>query len=151
MSPLVCLFALGVSVYLTISHFQPGSLSCPFGGATHGAINCAKVTTSPESYVFGIPVAILGLAFYVVMTALCLPAAWRSAHRYIAPARLAAAITGVGMVCYLLYAELYEIHAICIWCTTVHVLTFVLFVIVVTGWEQARGPYWDALDAAETA
>ena len=43
-----------------------------------GAINCEKVTTSPQSYVFGIPVAMLGLVFFVPMLVLCLPAAWRS-------------------------------------------------------------------------
>lgn len=149
-TPLLCVLALGVSTYLTIAHFQPASLSCPLGG-THGVVDCQKVTTSPESYILGIPVAILGLAFYVPMLALCLPAAWRSAHRYVAPARLTAAITGVGMVCYLVYAELYEIHAICIWCTAVHVLTFLLFVVIVTGWDQARAPYLLAEDAQDAA
>ena len=51
------------------------TLSCPAGG---GAINCEKVTTSPQSIVFGIPVAVLGLVYFVAMLVLCLPAAWRS-------------------------------------------------------------------------
>ncbi len=146
-TPLLCVLALGVSTYLTVAHFQPGSLSCPLG-STHGAVDCQKVTTSPQSFIFGIPVAILGLVYFVPMLALCLPAAWRSANRYVAPARLAGAVVGIAMVCYLVYAELYEIHAICIWCTTVHALTFLVFVAVVTGWDQARAPYLLAGEAA---
>ena len=35
------------------------------------------------------------------------------------------------MVIYLVYAELFEIDAICLWCSVVHVITFALFVAVV--------------------
>ena len=35
------------------------------------------------------------------------------------------------MVFYLLYAELFSIKAICLWCTAVHAITLLLFVLVV--------------------
>lgn len=146
LTTLVCVLATGISTYLTIAHFDSSSLTCPLGTA-HGAIDCAKVTTSPQSFVFGIPVAILGLVFFVPMLALCLPVAWRSANRFVAPLRLVASIVSIGFVFYLVHAELFVIHAICIWCTTVHVLTFVVFVAVVTGWDEAREPYRLRLDA----
>jgi uncharacterized membrane protein len=127
---LLSLMGLGVSIYLTITHFDSHiALSCPAGG---GAINCTKVTTSPQSYVFGIPVATLGLAYFLPMIALSLPKAWRSADRRIHLARLVLSVVGVGMIVYLVIAELFIIKAICLWCTSVHVLTFVLFVIIVT-------------------
>ena len=44
-----------------------------------GLVNCTKVTTSPQSYVFGIPVAVLGLAFYVFAAAIMSPWAWQAA------------------------------------------------------------------------
>jgi uncharacterized membrane protein len=119
---------LGVATYLTITHFDKVALVC----SDSGAINCAKVTTSPQSYVFGIPVAILGLGFFVPMILLCLPAAWRSQDRRIHLARLILSITGVGMIIYLIIAELFIIKAICLWCSSVHLITFVLFVIIVT-------------------
>lgn len=141
---LVCLVGLGVSIYLTVAHYTATPLAaCP----ENSAINCAKVTSSPESIVFGIPVAVLGLVFFVPMLALCLPAAWRSANRYVAPLRLAAVVVSIGFVFYLVHAELYVIHAICLWCTSVHLLTFVLFVLVVTGWDEAREPYRSSLSA----
>jgi uncharacterized membrane protein len=125
---LLAAFGLGVSVYLTITHFDKVALVC----SDNGAINCAKVTTSPQSVIFGIPVAMLGLAYFVPMLLLCLPAAWRSTDRRVHLARLALAVVGVGMILYLLIAELFIIKAICLWCSSVHVATFLLFVIIVT-------------------
>ncbi|HJY71365.1 MAG TPA: vitamin K epoxide reductase family protein [Streptosporangiaceae bacterium] len=120
------LAGLGVSIYLTIAHFTDKPLA---GCAESGAINCTKVTTSPQSYVFGIPVAVLGLAFFVAAVALMSPWAWRLARREVALIRLASLVVGVGFVIYLLYAELFIVGAICLYCTSVHVITFLLFVL----------------------
>jgi uncharacterized membrane protein len=125
---LLSLFGLGVSIYLTFTHFSPHSLVC----VQNATFNCEKVTTSPQSEVFGIPVAMLGLFYFVPMIALCLPVAWRSADRRIHLARLILSITGVGMILYLLIAELFIIKAICLWCSSVHIATFLLFVIIAT-------------------
>ena len=121
----LALAGLGVSIYLTIAHFTESTLAgC---SETSGLVNCTKVTTSAQSYVFGIPVAVLGLAFYVVVVALMSPWAWRSARREVHLIRLASLVAGVGFVLYLLYAELFMIGSICLYCTSVHVITFVLF------------------------
>ncbi len=119
---------LGVSTYLTITHFDKIAPVC----TNSGTINCEKVTTSPQSEILGIPVAVLGLAFFVPMIALCLPAAWRSVDRRIHLARLVLSSVGVGMILYLIIAELFVIKAICLWCSSVHLITFILFVIIVT-------------------
>ena len=94
-------------------------------------MNCTKVTTSPQSYVFGIPVAVLGLAFYVFAVVIMSPWAWRWARREIYLVRLAAMVVGIGFVLYLLYAELFIIGSICLYCTSVHAITFLLFAITV--------------------
>jgi uncharacterized membrane protein len=120
------LAGLGVSIYLTIAHFTDKPL---VGCAEGSAINCTKVTTSPQSYVFGIPVAVLGLAFFVAAVALMSPWAWRRARREVALLRIASLVVGIGFVLYLLYAELFMIRAICLYCTSVHVISFLLFVL----------------------
>jgi uncharacterized membrane protein len=131
---------LGVSIYLTITHFAPAALVC----SANGLVNCAKVTTSPQSYVFGIPVAILGLGFFVAMTVVNLPAAWHTADRRVHLLRLAMSVVGMGFVLYLVAAELVIIGNICLWCTSVHAITFLLFVLLVTtvpqmvGWAPAE-------------
>lgn len=126
----LALAGLGMSIYLTIAHYTTAvTLACP----NTGTINCQKVTTSPESNVFGIPVAVLGLAFYLFLVAIMNPFAWRSARREVALVRLASLVAGIGFVIYLIYAELFEIGNICLECTSVHVITFVLFVLTVLG------------------
>ena len=44
--------------------------------------------------------------------------------------RLAAVSAGAVFVLYLVWAELFRIDAICLWCTVVHVVTVLLFGIV---------------------
>jgi len=126
------LAGFGVSFYLTVEHFSGGILQCP----STGIINCTKVTTSPQSEVFGVlPVALLGLIFFAAVVLVNLPPFWQRydrVGRLITYGRLALAVGGMGMVLYLLYTELFTIKAICLWCTSVHVVTFLLFVLVVT-------------------
>ena len=125
----VSVAGFAVSLYLTVEHFRGAPLSCP---AT-GVINCVKVTTSGESYFLGIPVALLGLLFWTALVAVDLPPLWRAAEPWrtrLAWLRLLMSAGGMCFVLWLLAAELFIIKAICLWCTAVHVLTFVLFVLV---------------------
>jgi uncharacterized membrane protein len=59
------------------------------------------------------------------------PWAWRAARREIHLVRIASLVAGIGFVLYLLYAELFVIGSICLYCTSVHAITFVLFVLTV--------------------
>jgi uncharacterized membrane protein len=125
---IITIAASAVAVYLTIAHYtSPDVLAC----ASTGVLNCERVTTSAQSELFGVPVALLGLGWSLAMCALCSPWAWRSAAPWIRTARLAGAVAGMAFVLWLVYAELFAIRAICLWCTVVHVLAFALFVIVV--------------------
>lgn len=122
---------LATSVYLTWVHYtEPTTLSCP----DTGVINCTKVTTSPESMIFGvIPVAVTGIVFFTVMAVLSSPMAWSADSPWLDRLRVAGAVGGIGMVLYLVYVEVVQVKAICLWCTAVHVLAFVLFVGVLAG------------------
>jgi uncharacterized membrane protein len=134
---ILSLIGLGVSIYLTYEHFTSNTLA---GCAESGTVNCTKVTTSAQSVVFGIfPVAVLGLAFFVFMVAANSPLGWqwnRPAFRWL---RLGSVVVGIGFVLYLVYAELFQIQAICLYCTSVHIITFLLFVLIVfdTTFRQA--------------
>jgi uncharacterized membrane protein len=121
---------LAISSYLTIEHYSGSpALACP----ENAAINCAKVTTSTWSRLGGIPVAVLGLVYFAVMTLLVVPSAWR--RHLLDPVRVAGAAAGMAMVIYLLWAELFRVGAICLWCTAVHVCTLGLFVTIL--WHTA--------------
>ena len=124
----LCLAGLGVATYLTIEHFNTSlQLACP----DTGRINCQKVTTSQYSRVAGIPVAVLGVVYFVVALALFLPRAWRSPSPTLRLARLGWLGIGLVTVLYLVWAEFFGVSAICLWCTSVHVITFLLFVLAV--------------------
>lgn len=62
----------------------------------------------------------------------CLPALWRSTDRRVHLARLLLSIVGIGMIIYLFIEELFIIQALCVWCSVVHFVGFLLFAIIVT-------------------
>lgn len=115
-SLVVALTGLAVSAYLTVEHFSSAAtLACP----ESARINCQKVTTSHWSHLGPIPVAVLGLVFFAVMSVLCVPPLWR--RRALDPLRVAGAVLGVLTALVLVWIELFRIDAICLWCTAVHI------------------------------
>lgn len=133
---LLSLLGLADSVYLTILELD--SSIQPFCSST-GTVDCGAVLTSVESKLFGIiPVAYLGLAYFVVMLVVNSPWGWRSSQRRLSQtpltvgrARLGLVIAGMIFVLWLVYAELIDIGHICVYCTGVHVITFLLFCLLV--------------------
>jgi uncharacterized membrane protein len=129
-STIICAIALADSAYLTYIHYtNPAGLAC----STHGFINCTAVTTSIYSHPFGVPVAVAGLAWSFAMLLLCSPWGWRASSRWVSPVRLAGSVAGVGMVFYLLYVELFSLGHLCEYCTVVHLMTILLFIVVAFG------------------
>jgi uncharacterized membrane protein len=124
------LIGIADATYLTIAHYTAKVvLACP----DTGFINCAKVTTSIYSEIHGVPVALLGLLFFIGMFILQLPVLWRSKLKIISNIRLAYSVVGMLTVFWLLYVEFHKLHSICLYCTGVHILTFCLFVTTIIG------------------
>jgi uncharacterized membrane protein len=142
------LAGIAVSAYLTYAHYtSPTVLAC----SDKGLVNCAKVTTSSYSRIVGLPVSVLGVAYFMVMAVLCSPWAWRARHRGLRALRVLAALSGVVMVVWLVYAELFRLDAICIYCTAVHVITALLFVTVAFGTAATGPPLEDEVEDREGA
>ncbi len=121
---------IAVSTDLTIAHYTtPALLACP----ETGVINCAKVTTSSYATLFGVPLALLGLLFFVAMLVAQLPPMWRITKPLVKWGRLAFASSGLLFIFYLLYVELFRLNAICLYCTAVHILTVALFILTAVG------------------
>jgi uncharacterized membrane protein len=115
------------SAYQTYTHFTGTGLA----GCSATGDPCVLVQNSSYAHVLGIPVAVLGVAFYVFMVAICSPPAWRSRLAAIRWIRLASVVTGMIFVLYLVYAELIGVGRICPYCTSVHIITFLLFTLIV--------------------
>jgi uncharacterized membrane protein len=130
----LAIIALAAAAYLTYQHYTQGKSF--LGCSGKGFINCEAVTTSAESHLLGIPVALLGLLFYIFLVPVMSPWGWRLTGsslvaRWLPTVRLVSICVGICMVIYLLYAELFMIRNICLYCTSVHIMTFLLFVFTV--------------------
>lgn len=127
----LCLVGVLISAYLTYEHFTASTtLAC----SDSGTVNCYKVTTSPWSVIAGVPVAAAGLAFFLAMALLCAPTRWA---RDTALLRLVGVVAGMVMVLWLVYVEIFEVDAICLWCTGVHVVTLLLLVTILW-WRESE-------------
>ena len=116
---------LGVSLYLTISHYSDAEVACAFGES------CDRVTSSAYATLFGVPVALLGALNYGGLATLILVDA-------IGPAELrpnvrlgAVVLTAAGLVfsVYLTLAAATDIGALCPWCLTSLASTTALFAV----------------------
>ncbi len=139
-SPLsIAIFVLSVvgvlvSAYLTYAHYTEATvLACP----ETGIINCAKVTTSAQSHFLGMPVAVLGLVFYIAFAGVNFPTLARS--RRLDALRFAMSGGSVLFILWLIYAELVLINNICLWCSVVHFVTLVIFFANVYRFTTERG------------
>ena len=103
----------------------------------YGCDRLQKVLTSPQSVFLGIPVPVYGLVFFIAMLVICLPRFWHTSTWWVPWLRLVMAAVGILFALRLIYEELFEIRSLCLWCTSAHVLSFAMFVIIVTGWEDA--------------
>jgi vitamin-K-epoxide reductase (warfarin-sensitive) len=104
---LVVLAALGiiVSALALREHYRTeGDSPC----SINERWDCGIVNHSPYAMLAGIPVAIFGIAGYLLMAAL----AWRRAYRFV----LAAALAGLAYSLYLAHIESAVLGVWCIYC-----------------------------------
>ncbi len=120
------------SAYLSWEHFLGG---IPLCGPNDG---CSLVLTSQYAEWFGVPTAVLGLVFYLVVVALGI-GYWRSGRLLVL--RLLTALTGLGFLVSLsfVYLQLSVIRAVCIYCMLSAGSATALFILSGLGLYFARG------------
>jgi len=133
------LIGLGISIYLTVDHYRGVAPVCTIGGA----FDCAKVTSSAWSVIPGtsIPITIPGMLWFVVSGGFAAAMLWYLAREQREPPRLRLwfvlwAGAGLVFVLYLVYAEIVQLRTLCAWCTGVHVLTLVIFLLALRLWQD---------------
>ncbi|WP_329407921.1 vitamin K epoxide reductase family protein [Streptomyces sp. NBC_00704] len=91
-------------------------------------ISCGSVMESKQAAVFGFPNPMLGLVTYgiVVCVAMSLLAGARFPRWYWLTFN-AGTLFGVGFVTWLQYQSLYNINALCLWCSLAWVATITMF------------------------
>lgn len=114
-----------VAGLLTVSHWTGRPLVCGESGG------CEAVAAHSSSVWFGLPVAVYGLAAYLVLAALALVRAMVPDPSAGVAAKLGFGISGAGTMAslYLTYVSVFVIGAVCPWCLAsagIMVVTFVL-------------------------
>ena len=123
---------IGASGYLTYSHYADSPAECA------GVGSCDLVQTSEYADILGVPVALLGLGFFVSLAALALARLVLGGERlpWAQPAAFSMALAGLAFVTYLTYIELFVLEAICPWCVATAAVTAAVF--AVTAREAVR-------------
>ncbi len=116
----LAVIGLLIAAYLAGTRLSGGLPVC---GPLHG---CETVALSSYSELFGIPVALFGCGYSIVLVGLSLTW-WRRADRWALLGLYGLGLLGVLFVAYLTYLELFVIGAICVWCAG-YALT------IVSGW-----------------
>jgi uncharacterized membrane protein len=129
---------IAISVYLTVVHYAAVPLVC----TTTGIISCERVLTSPYSVIAGtgLPTSAAGIIWFSVSTGLALTQlSGRRSPRLVRWHMLWSAI-GLATVIYLVFLEIVQLGAICIWCSSAHALVITTFLIALTRSQTATAP-----------
>jgi uncharacterized membrane protein len=76
------------------------------------------------------PVAVLGLCGYVVLCVLNSPWGWHLKNYWLHVARFVIVLGSMAFVLWLVAAELLIVKSICLYCTGVHIVTFLLLIVM---------------------
>lgn len=117
----LALVGAAIAGYLSWTRLTDHSIMCPTTG-------CGTVQRSEYSTLAGLPVAYLGFLGYLAIAA--------SAPRRRANALLV--VFAAGFATYLLVAQLFFIHAVCVWCVGSDAVAYSL--LVVTALRLYAGP-----------
>lgn len=125
---------LAISIYLTVVHFSTILLACP----ANGVVNCEQVLSSPYGVIAGtgIPTSAAGIVWFGVSALLA--AGLLAGRQGLARIQLAWSALGLLTVLLLLYIEIVQLGAVCIWCSAAHLLVLLIFLIALTDRHEVR-------------
>ena len=130
---LLAVAGIGTSAYLTYSHYADDPTVCA------GIGSCEFVQTSKYSEIAGVPVALMGLIYFIFMVCLCVTRLLRgdSVDTWVRPVAFTMTLGSSFFVSYLTYVELFVIDAICVWCVATASITIACLAVIV--WIVASG------------
>jgi uncharacterized membrane protein len=129
---LLALAGLGIATYLLAARVLGEAPAC---GPVKG---CETVAASEYATIAGVPVALFGVLFSIVLLGACL-VWWRFADRRALYAAYGLGLAGIIAVLFLTYLEIFVIEAICVWCVS-YALTMLV------GWLGVAVVAWRTSD-----
>jgi len=124
------LFGLGAALEVFFTYYLLGQ-SLP-GCQPGGFLDCARVLGSTYSQIFGIPLELFAAAYFIINLGLVYLIAFGSdgVFRRAINAIFIWRFLGLMIVPYLVFVELFIIHALCIYCTMMHIAIVADFIII---------------------
>ncbi|MDP2933241.1 MAG: vitamin K epoxide reductase family protein [bacterium] len=116
------LLGLVDAVYLTYSSLRGGELTCPLTGG------CDIVTTSSYSHIAGVPIALMGVLYYLsvfVLALLIVRTKDTKGFRFIFYLSSLAFLFSL----YLAYIQFFVLHTLCQYCLTSVVVSTLIFIV----------------------
>jgi uncharacterized membrane protein len=132
---LAALGGLAISIYLTVVHYAAIPLVC----TTTGIVSCERVLGSPYSVIAGsgLPTSAAGIAWFAVSGVLAVLQLGHPRSPGLVRWHLVWSVAGLGTVIFLVFVEIVQLGAICIWCTSAHALVVMTFLIALTRAQSA--------------
>jgi uncharacterized membrane protein len=118
------------AAYLTLAAYTHTALNCTISGLS----GCNIVAQSEYSRMFGVPLALYGVAFYLLILA----AAWYVRVSHVSRGYLVLFLLAcVGMIssCYFMYLQLFVINALCVYCIGSFVISALVWLLA---WSAVR-------------
>jgi uncharacterized membrane protein len=133
------LAGIAVSAYLTVVHYSVLPLVC----TTTGLVSCERVLSSPYSVIAGsgLPTSAAGIVWFGVSAAVAAALLAGRDSLLLLRFQLAWSAIGLATVLFLVFLEIVQLGAICIWCTTAHALVVLTFLAVLTRYQSAGAGY----------
>jgi uncharacterized membrane protein len=139
---------VAVSVYLTSVHYSNVPLVCN----ADAVVNCEQVLTSSYAELMGIPWSIGGIVWFGVtgvMSAISLLRRYEPS--WLQPAQVGWSVLGLMTAVYLIGVEVLAVDKVCLWCTALHILILLIFVLHVVREPDVGDGGDESSDAAPTS
>lgn len=119
-----------VYVLIIYNELKQLPLGCPTKPT--GWIDCAAVLSSAYSEVFGIPLELFAIGYFIVNLALVYVVVFgqQALYKYSFNALFFWRFVGVPLVAYLIMIEVFFIHAICLYCSVMHAAIILDFIVI---------------------
>ncbi|MDQ7009291.1 MAG: vitamin K epoxide reductase family protein [Candidatus Gracilibacteria bacterium] len=135
---LLVIIGIGISSYLTYTHFTNVSVACgtensQVFGITQETSDCNSVLNSKYSEILGVPVSILGILFYIGILVLFLLNLYKEKFNKITKIKyfdkflLIGTSIGLLMSIYFTFVQLFILKSFCVYCFTSACITLILF------------------------
>jgi len=136
------LLGVGITIYLTAVHYENVPLVC----SENGLVNCSRVISSSYSVIPGtnVPITIPGFGWCIVSGALAIVGLFATTglwQRRIRIAQFVWALSGLLVVLYLVYTEIVRLRTICAWCTALHVIILLMFLLTLVQLQSAPSEF----------